>query len=47
MALASVVYTILTKFEIKLTADEFKIYIDLISYLFLGIGVYTSFDKKE
>jgi uncharacterized membrane protein len=46
MALASITYTILSKLGVKLTTDEFKIYVDLLSYILLGAGVYTSFDKK-
>jgi len=45
MALSGLIYNALKYFGINIPDDEFRTFVDIVSYLLLGAGVYTSYEK--
>lgn len=41
MGIASILYNVLEMNGVKIPQDQFRLIIDLLSYLILGIAVYT------
>ena len=47
LALASFVYQIFTKLGIQIDAETFRLCVDILSYILIGAGVYTSFSDEK
>jgi hypothetical protein len=46
LALASFIYQILAKLNIAPDAGLYQLGIDLLTFAFLGAGIYSTFDKE-
>ena len=45
LALAGLIYQILESFGIQIPKETYREAVDVISYVFIGVGVYSSFDS--
>ncbi|MGE5328242.1 MAG: hypothetical protein ACM3KR_01885 [Deltaproteobacteria bacterium] len=45
IALFGFIYQVLQYFGIKIPDADFKTFVDLISYIVIGTGVYSTYDK--
>lgn len=46
-AAASLVYQVLEKYGYAPTFDDYQMAVDLVSYLLIGVGVYSQFTPKD
>lgn len=46
-AAASLLYQVLSKYGLAPTLMQYQLFIDLLSYLLIGAGVYSQFDANK
>ena len=46
IALVGVVYQLCQKYGVNIDENLLKDIVDILSYLFIGVGVYSTFDKE-
>lgn len=45
-AVASLLYQLLSKYGVAPTFEQYQLVVDLITYTFIGVGVYNQFKPK-
>lgn len=45
--LVVLIYQVLEKYHVAPSLDEYQVWVDVVSYLILGFGVYNTFDGKD